>query len=131
MKTDRQQCYCLLLAAYLGCYSMSYKSKVTSHRFTRLYPVWIGVYCNRLITKSIIDYLILASIQQVSIEVQSSLIILIWEVCYLLSKLDYSKFYIVTFWSSYIYLNLQIMPLSLSIHSNLNHIFPFQFEHSY
>ena len=92
-----KQNYCFLLVTYLGYYFTSYKSKVTSHRFIRfwiLYPVWVRVCYNKLIAKSIIDYPILVSIKQVSIKMQSSSIMFIQEVCYLLSKLDYSKFYI-------------------------------------
>jgi len=94
-----RQNYCFLLVTYLEYYSTSYKGKVTSHRFIRfwiLYPVWVRVCYNKLITKSIINYPILASIKQVFIEVQSSSIMFIQEVCHLLSKLDYSKSYIRT-----------------------------------
>ena len=95
--------YCLLLAAYSECDFISYKSKVTSHRFTRfwiLYPVWIRVCYNIFIAKSIIDYLILASIKQISTEMQFSLIMLIWGICHLLNNFDYSQFYI-RIWANY------------------------------
>ena len=51
---------------------------------------------NRLIAKFVIDYSVLANIKQVSMKVQFSSIMFIQEVCHLLSRLDYSKFYIRT-----------------------------------
>ena len=98
-----KQGYYPLLAAHSECYSISYKSKVTSCGFISFWvlcPVWIRVCYNRLIAKSIIDYLILASIKQIPTKIQSYLIILIWEIYHLLSKFDYSKSY-VRIWANH------------------------------
>ena len=59
-----------------------------------LCPIWVRVCYNRFIAESIIDYLILASIKQISAEMQPYSIILIWKIRHLLSKSDYRKSYI-------------------------------------
>ena len=94
-----KQSYYLLLTAHSRCYSTSHQSKVTNHRFTWFWilcPIWVRVYYNRFIAESIIDYLILVSIKQISAEMQLCSIMLIWGIYHLLSKSDCRKSYVRT-----------------------------------